>query len=70
MSPFARADISMWIKHPCSTLGACLEGRKEFFTGLALETLEEEWTEYPVLRLDLNAETYNTMEGLRSHRRI
>jgi hypothetical protein len=50
----------------CSTLGAYLEGRKEFFTGLALETLEEEWTEYPVLRLDLNAETYNTREGLRS----
>ena len=48
----------------CSTLGAYLEGKKEFFAGLALERLETEWTEYPVLRLDLNAETYNSMRGL------
>jgi hypothetical protein len=48
----------------CSTLGAYLEGKKELFAGLALERLETEWTEYPVLRLDLNAETYNSMRGL------
>jgi hypothetical protein len=50
----------------CSTLGAYLEGRRELFTGLALERLETEWTEYPVLRLDLNAETYTGIDGLRS----
>ncbi len=50
----------------CSTLGAYLEGRKELFSGLAIEKLENEWTEYPVLRLDLNAETYTSIDGLRS----
>ena len=48
----------------CSTLGAYLEGRRELFAGLALERLETEWTEYPVLRLDLNAGIYNSVEGL------
>ncbi len=50
----------------CSTLGAYLEGRRELFAGLALERLETEWIEYPVLRLDLNAETYNSIERLNS----
>ena len=47
----------------CSTFGAYLEGRRELFAG-ALERLETEWTEYPVLRLDLNAGIYNSVEGL------
>jgi hypothetical protein len=47
-----------------STLGAYFEGRKELFTGLALEQLEQDWTEYPVLRLDLNAEKYDSPEAL------
>lgn len=50
----------------CSTLGAYFEGRKELFTGLAMEQLEHDWIEYPVLRLDLNAEKYADAEGLRS----
>jgi hypothetical protein len=50
----------------CSTLGAYFEGRKELFTGLAIEQLESDWIEYPVFRLDLNAEKYDTPEGLRS----
>jgi hypothetical protein len=48
----------------CSTLGAYLEGKKELFTGLVLERLETEWTEYPVLRLDLNSGIYTSMKGL------
>ena len=48
----------------CSTFGAYLEGRRELFAGLALERLETEWTEYPVLRLDLNAETYSSIGRL------
>jgi hypothetical protein len=48
----------------CSTFGAYLEGRRDLFAGLALERLETEWTEYPVLRLDLNAGIYNSVEGL------
>lgn len=47
-----------------STIGAYLEGRRDLFTGLALETLESDWTVYPVLRLDLNAENYNSIAAL------
>jgi hypothetical protein len=42
-----------------STLKCYFEGRKELFTGLALERLETEWTQYPVLRIDLS-----TLKGL------
>jgi hypothetical protein len=31
-----------------------------------MERLESEWTEYPVLRLDLNAEVYDGMSGIRA----
>ena len=41
-----------------STLEAYFQGKKELFTGLAMEKLEQEWTEYPVLHLDLNARNY------------
>lgn len=37
-----------------STLKAYFEGRKELFKGLAIESLEKEWTEYPVLRFDMS----------------
>ena len=36
-----------------STLQAYFEGRKELFKGLAIEQLEKEWTEYPVLRISM-----------------
>jgi hypothetical protein len=49
-----------------STLGAYFDGRKELFTGLAMEKLESDWIEYPVLRLDLNAEKYHDIDGLNS----
>jgi hypothetical protein len=49
-----------------STLGAYFEGRKELFQGLAIEKLEQDWIEYPVLRLDLNAEKYDSPEALRA----
>jgi hypothetical protein len=49
-----------------STLGAYFEGRKDLFHGLAIEQLEHEWKHYPVLRLDLNAEDYSTIDGLHS----
>ena len=47
-----------------STLGAYLEGRRELFSDLAIESLEKAWTVYPVLRLDLNAEHYDSTEAL------
>ena len=47
-----------------STLEAYFLGKKELFTGLAMETLEIEWKEYPVLHLDLNARNYDSKEAL------
>ena len=37
-----------------STLQSYFEGRKELFKGLAIDGLEKEWTEYPVLCFDLS----------------
>ena len=36
-----------------STLQAYFEGRKDLFKGLFIETVEKEWTEYPVLRFSM-----------------
>lgn len=47
-----------------STFEAYFRGKKELFRGLAIEHLEKEWIEYPVLHLDLNAEKYTTSEAL------
>jgi hypothetical protein len=41
-----------------STLEAYFLAKKEFFTGLAIEKLEQDWIEYPVIRIDLNAKEY------------
>ena len=37
-----------------STLQSYFEGRKELFKGLAIDKLENDWTEYPVLHFDLS----------------
>ena len=37
-----------------STLQAYFEGRKDLFKGLFIETVEKEWTAYPVLRFDMS----------------
>lgn len=47
-----------------STLEAYFKGQKELFHGLAIEKLEQNWYEYPVLHLDLNAEKYDSRERL------
>lgn len=47
-----------------STLEAYFKGKKELFKGLAIEQLEQNWFEYPVLHLDLNAEKYDSRERL------
>ena len=47
-----------------STMEAYFLGKKQLFSGLALESLETEWKVYPVLHLDLNAENYNSVESL------
>ena len=43
---------------------AYFKGKKELFKGLAMESLEKEWTEYPVLHLDLNSSKYMEPEDL------
>jgi hypothetical protein len=47
-----------------STLHAYFEGKKELFEGLAIEKLEKNWIEHPVLHLDLNTENYTDKEAL------
>jgi hypothetical protein len=49
-----------------STLHAYFSGKKELFKGLAIENLEKDWTEYPVLHLDLNTSEYTTEDDLRN----
>lgn len=43
-----------------STMEAYFKGRKELFKGLAIEELEKDWIEYPVLHLDLNGSSYQS----------
>ncbi len=47
-----------------STLEAYFQGKKELFEGLAMEKLEQDWAEYPVLHLDLNAQKYDSPAAL------
>lgn len=35
-----------------STMQSYFEGKKDLFKGLAMEQLEKEWIEYPVIHLD------------------
>jgi hypothetical protein len=49
-----------------STLNAYFSGKKELFKGLAIEKLENDWIEYPVLHLDLNTSEYKTEDDLRN----
>jgi hypothetical protein len=49
-----------------STFEAYFKGRKDLFKGLAIEQLETTWENYPVLRLDLSGEDYNSVRTLNS----
>ena len=41
-----------------STIEAYFQGKRELFTGLAIEKMGTEWEEYPVLHIDLNSGRY------------
>ncbi len=41
-----------------TTLEAYFSGRRDLFLGLAMERLEEEWAEYPVLHFDFSGTKY------------
>ena len=47
-----------------STMEAYFKGQKELFEGLAMEGLEKDWFEYPVLHLDFNGISYSSKEVL------
>ena len=47
-----------------STLRSYFEGRRDLFKGLAMERLETEWTEYPVLHFDMSLGKHMTKEEL------
>ena len=49
-----------------STLEAYFQGRRELFKGLAIDQLEQEWNDYPILHLDLNARDYSQPDSLQA----
>ena len=50
-----------------STLQSYFEGKKELFKGLYIETVEKDWTEYPVLRFDLSGSKHMEKEQLENY---
>lgn len=49
-----------------STLEAYFLGKKHLFEGLAMERLETEWAEYPVLHMDFSGSKYYDVDMLKS----
>ncbi len=49
-----------------STLESYFEGRRDLFRGLAIEKLEREWTQHPVLHFSLATAKYGDKDLLRS----
>lgn len=43
-----------------STMEAYFSGQKELFKGLDIESLEKDWTAYPVLHLDFTGSGYTS----------
>lgn len=50
-----------------SMLQSYFEGRKELFKGLYIETVEKEWTPYPVLRFSLASAKFTDAEQLKRY---
>lgn len=44
-----------------STLEYFFKGERDLFKGLHIDSMDWDWTEYPVLRLDLNTDRYGYM---------
>ena len=53
-----------------STLKAFFAGQRELFQGLAIEKLEKEWVEYPVLHFDMSLGKHHTVEELERYLRF
>ena len=50
-----------------STFQSYFEGKRELFKGLAIEKLEQEWTEYPVLHFDMSGGKHMEKEQLETY---
>ena len=50
-----------------STMQSYFEGKKDLFKGLAMEKLEKEWTEYPVIHLDMSGGKHMEKEELKDY---
>ena len=50
-----------------STLQCYFEGKKDLFKGLAIEKLEQKWTEYPVLHFDMSGGKHMEKEQLEKY---
>lgn len=48
-----------------STLECFFKGKRELFKGLYLESFEWDWSEHPVIRIDLNQGAFTEREGLK-----
>ena len=49
-----------------STMEYYFLGKQELFKGLAIEKLEKDWTEYPVLKISFGADNYPDLVSLKS----
>lgn len=49
-----------------STLEAYFEGKRDLFKGLAMERLEQEWIEFPVLHIDFSGSKYLNADMLKA----
>ena len=47
-----------------STMEAYFLGKKDLFNGLAIENLEKDWTEYPVITISFGKNSYNSNKDL------
>lgn len=50
-----------------TTMQSYFEGKKELFKGLAIEKLEKDWTEYPVLHFDMSGGKHMDKEQLEEY---
>ncbi|MDE6691856.1 MAG: ATP-binding protein [Muribaculaceae bacterium] len=50
-----------------STIEAYFKGERELFRGLKIDSIEKEWTSYPVFRFDLSGENFDASDKLIAH---
>ena len=49
-----------------STLDSYFKGKKELFKGLKIDSLEKDWAQYPVFRIDFSNGNFSKQDGLRN----